>query len=371
MRGRLAARAAAAAAAAALAAGTPAQEPGGGPEPRPYVETVRDGYVDWGEGTVAAWGRALSIEGAHAVPEGEQVQLAAELDGRRNLLAIVQNLRANAEFRIGDRPDVVERVQGIVRGAKVLKRRQGKGRFYEVLVSAPLHGVEGISYSIHEATSAAPAGGSGAGAPEGAASSGAAEGATTGIVIDARGTGLQPALLPRIVDESGAVVASPATVNQADLRERGMAAYATLPAGASAWRGRVGGSPLWVRAVPASLVLEGGGPAASSPPARIPPRGTKVPPPEPLPEPPGRDRFPERRGPRPYRLQASGAAGALKADIVLSKADADRIAADPEAAARLKECRVLVIVESPVGGVEGVERRRLEGGDRSSWPEGA
>ncbi|MBI3448956.1 MAG: hypothetical protein HY049_08595 [Acidobacteria bacterium] len=143
------------------------------------------------------------------------------------------------------------------------------------------------------------------------------------------------------MDESGAVIASPDTVDVQALRNMGMASYATLPGSLSSFRERIGDRPMWLKASFAP-----GGPT-SAPPA--------------MPA-PGPDPLAQRRGPRPYRIKAGGAAGALKADIVLSRADADRL----EAAGGknlLKDCRVIILVESPVGGVEGVRGPRLR-----RWP---
>jgi len=317
-----------------------------GPRTEPYVQEFRDGYIDWGRGVVGAWGRAIAIDGMAPKSIDPRVQRAAEIGGRARLLVIVQEARATSEIRVGDRPDFVEKVSGIVRGAKVVKDRQGRGKFYEMLVEAPLTGVDGISFALFElmvpakqsGDGGAPAGGSPS--PDSTAAEGASPDAPTGVVIDARGTGLEPALLPRILDESGAVLASPETVDRDALRDRGMAAYATSPGSTSWFRDRVGDHPLWVHA---------SYPAGPEPP----PQGGIPRAPAPVDEGP----LQPRRGPRPYQLKASGASGSLKADVVLGKADADRLEAASVGRNLLKDCRVIVIVDSPVGGVEGVWER--------------
>jgi len=331
--------------------------------PEPYIQEFTDGYIDWGRGFAGAWGKALNASGVDPSAMDPAIRRAAELSGRARLLAIVQRARANAEVRVGDRPDFVEKVKGIVRGAGIVKERTRPGNFYEALVEAPLYGVEGISYGIYEVMALKPAGASsgapppgtaisesapnapgGAGSSTAAPSSGASD-APTGIIIDARETGLAPALLPRIVDESGTVVSSPETVDPNALRDRGMAAYAKEPGSVSLFRERVGDHPIWVRA---SFALNPAGPTQAAPKAVAPV-----------------DPLAPRRGPRPYRLKAASAAGALKADVVLSKAEADKLESVPGGRNLLKDCRVLVIVESPVGGVEGVRTRPL-----GPWPRG-
>ncbi|HZE89306.1 MAG TPA: hypothetical protein VE404_07155 [Verrucomicrobiae bacterium] len=319
------------------------------PKAEPYLQNVVDGYVDWGRGIVGAWGRAVDRTGNPPDRENPALARAGEILGRRRMLEIIQKVRATAETRVGDRPDFVERMTGFVRGAQVVKQRSGRGHSYDVLLEAPLWGVEGVAFEIYgvmspaRAAAAGPASDGGPPAPPGAspADPAATPDAPTGIVIDARGTGLAPALFPRVVDDSGAVLSSPDTVDIQALRDMGMAAYETVPSSVSSFRDRIGDRPLWVKASFAP-----GGPT-SAPPAPPPPQSDAVAP---------------RRGPRPYRIKAGGAAGSLKADIVLGRADADRL----EAAGGknlLKDCRVVVLVDSPVGGVEGVQGPRLR-----RWP---
>jgi len=269
----------------------------------------------------------------------------AELGGRARILAIVQRVRANADVRVGDRPDFIEKVRGIVREAVKVDERMGKGGFYEVLVEAPLNGVDGIAYGIYELMAqraAAPPAQTGAAPPVAPSEPSIATSpdAPTGIVIDARGTGLAPALLPRILDATGAVVSSPETVNPEALRDRGMAAYGKESGLTSSLRDRVGDRPLWLKASAAISGDESPEPAPSAVPRPLPAAAP--------------DPFKDRRGPRPYHLKSSSAAGSLKADVVLSKADADRLEAAPGGKNLLRDCRVVVIVESPVGGIEGM-----------------
>lgn len=258
----------------------------------PFVEKVKDGAIDWGSGVVSAWGRVVDLDSPRFGEVSGQSRWGAEAAARERLLEIVRTLRADAQIRIGDRPEMVERVKQIVQGAKVIDQRQGRGRFFEVLVSLPLDGVDGLSPAIRRMTMNEDSHTQGATADTdaGAHAKEPSPGSPTGIVIDARGTGVAPGLLPRFVDEAGKVVASPDTVNVADLDARGMTAYGHATGDVVAWQDRVGDRPLRIRAVASS--------------------------------------------------------GALKTDVVLGRADADRIRSDPEAVLRFRECRVVVLVES-------------------------
>jgi hypothetical protein len=69
----------------------------------------------------------------------------------------------------------------------------------------------------------------------------------TGIVIDARGLAIRPALLPKIFDESGRAIYAPAEVDAEAAVQRGYVAYAKTFEQAPA-RARVGDQPLVLRA---------------------------------------------------------------------------------------------------------------------------
>ena len=73
-------------------------------------------------------------------------------------------------------------------------------------------------------------------------------GGYTGVVVDARGLGVVPALLPRIMDRDGLGAYGPFLASREAAVSRGMAMYA-LERSDPRLAGRVGADPLWVRAV--------------------------------------------------------------------------------------------------------------------------
>lgn len=70
----------------------------------------------------------------------------------------------------------------------------------------------------------------------------------SGLVVDARGTGAAPAILPRVVDERGAEAYGPGFATRACAGSQGLAAAFTSPEEA-AKSGRVGATPLVVKAL--------------------------------------------------------------------------------------------------------------------------
>ncbi len=74
-----------------------------------------------------------------------------------------------------------------------------------------------------------------------------AEGPVTGLVIDARGLKLSPALAPRVKDGAGEVLYSVQTMTELAASQRAPVVYVTDPADPAAAK-RAGGQPLFVRA---------------------------------------------------------------------------------------------------------------------------
>lgn len=164
---------------------------------------------------------------------------AARLDALRNCLEAVRGVRISGEQTVGGAlgadPGLRSQVEGVVKGFQVV----GKPRYFsdggvEMDVEVPLDGV--ASAVLPPAAAVPSAGGGGAG--------------PTGILVDARGTGLVPALAPRLLDEKGVEVYS-ATMVVAEVRKKsGAAAWARDPAAARKdLAERLGEKPLEIKAL--------------------------------------------------------------------------------------------------------------------------
>ncbi|HSP05524.1 MAG TPA: hypothetical protein VLR94_00015, partial [Acidobacteriota bacterium] len=145
----------------------------------------------------------------------------------------------------------------------------------------------------------------------------------TGVVIDARAIAVSPALFPKVQDPQKKDVYSVKHVSQDDLQKRGMASYATVSRDVQITR-------LFPKAlvIPVSYMPEG---AADSAKAK------------------------RRQGYKPLVVKATGADGkAIKANLVVSEEDARKLQQLDQATGALKQCRVVVVVSSEVGGLEGL-----------------
>jgi hypothetical protein len=170
---------------------------------------------------------------------------AARLDALRNCLEAVRGVRVSGEQTVGGAlsadPGLRAQVEGVVKGFQLV----GKPRYFsdggvEMDVEVPLDGVAAAVLPAPAAPAAAPAGS--AGGP----------GGPTGLLVDARGTGLAPALAPRLVDEKGMELYSAGSVAPEVRKKSGAAAWSRDPVAARKEQGeRLGDRPLEVKAVKA------------------------------------------------------------------------------------------------------------------------
>lgn len=268
------------------------------------VETTADGFINWTTGEVSASGiGAPPAQPANAAQARAMAERAAVVVAYRNLLEIVKGVQVDAETVVENlmtRSDVVRtRVSGIVNGARVVKTRYLSDGSVEVQVVMPLRGaflnavvpddfggplpampptrpsplpqrppdskpVPPVTPPTQPTPPAAPEkkvepikplpapvperkaepvkpGPQPAPAP-GEATVQFKGGVATGLVIDGRGLGLRPALLPKIVDPQGREIYVGQVVTRTNAVEQGVAGYAK-DVGAAANNFRVTDNP--------------------------------------------------------------------------------------------------------------------------------
>ncbi len=150
--------------------------------------------VNW-EGQVlrATGAGAPDLKASNPAQARLGAERAAKLDAIRNLLEQAKGIRITADRTVGDemaRDEVRGRVDGVVRGFKVVGRRYYSDSGVELDVEVPLAAL--ASVVLPAPTPSTPP------APK-------AEGAKTytGLVVDARGLGVKPVLAPRLLDAAG------------------------------------------------------------------------------------------------------------------------------------------------------------------------
>ena len=242
------------------------------------VQQVDNGAMNYSNGFVVATGiGAISPLAQNPGMARATAVRAAKVDAMRNLLEAVMAITVSSETTVRGAAienDVVKTsVEGMVRGAR-MRDIDGDGRGSNsdirylsdtsIEIEMEVH-MSGISEVILPPAGYAPApvaGGAPAPAPA-AAPAAPKPGTVTGLIIDARGLGLRPAMSPKVLDQNGGVVYGAGNFTREFAVKFGVAGYSKNLEQAQQ-DPRVVGNPLVVKGVgvqganKADLVLAAG-----------------------------------------------------------------------------------------------------------------
>ncbi|MBM4125253.1 MAG: hypothetical protein FJ246_09940 [Nitrospira sp.] len=235
------------------------------------VETVGPGTVNWTTGIVTAVGIGSPPEKPSSPGQARAMaERAAFAVAIRNLLEAVKGIQVDSATLVESyvvKDDVIKtRVTGLVKGAQVIKKEVHPDGGVEVTVGVSLTGELfdavvskrfGRKVPTGEPatpTLPTPKASEPAPAPKIPAPPPLAVGAVevyTGLLVDARGLGLRPALAPRLLDEQGKELYASEVLDRSKAVEAGVAGYAKdMVAGSR--QARVTDKPLIVKGVKAS-----------------------------------------------------------------------------------------------------------------------
>ncbi len=201
------------------------------------VEKLKHGEIDWTNKTVMATGTGAPDR---KLPNVAAIRLNAEreakLSAQRNVLETLKGIRiaGNTEGRaaLAKRP-IRTQVEGIVRGCKVVDTRYYSDGGVDVVLRCPLDG--GLAASLAPVRD-----------HEVAKETGTSD--HTGLVLDASGLGVKPALHPEVVDANGQTIYAATMIAPNALRDHGAATYVKSLTAAKAIK-RLGDKPLVVKAL--------------------------------------------------------------------------------------------------------------------------
>ncbi len=319
-----------------------------------FIEKHANGWIDWDKGLIYGIGRGylaknrnnrpLSQGVAGVLASGNIVKLASgiHLDEARTL-----------ESLGGDR--VTIKLEAFLRDREYQSEfvDDGSDPYYEVIKVAEMKGLSGLTAKLLKQLDNEP---SWRDFPVQTLKPRAEldDQDQPWLVLDARDLAnndrVEPAIFPKIVGENGEPVYELSRVEEAALVNRGMMRYVVsdksaaelradhrlldrlLAKAAPVWGG-VGEA--WAETVEKTLEI----PVAPAP--ATPPRQRR-----------------EKRG--QYIVKnVTGVQGLARTNLVISSRDAMALKAEDAASRILRKCRVLVIVSSPIGGIEGALPTRL------------
>ena len=266
-------------------------------------DVFEKGSVNYGDRTIQAVGIGFIPENViNAGQARRSAMRIAKQDALRQLIEIVNGVNVTSETTVSGAmfDDVIKtQVQGAIRGA----RRVGDPKYlsdtsvevtYEVKMAdisrVLLPMADKAPKLVMKDVSLGNSGVASSGSDNGSASGDIAKasGGVTGIIIDGSGLGLRPAMAPRIVNQSGSVVYGPGQYSRDYAASNGVVGYAKTMEQAKK-DPRVQGNPIVIR--------------------------------------------------------ASSTSGASSADVVVSNADAGKIARVDGTAGLLSSCRVMFLVD--------------------------
>lgn len=208
-----------------------------------YTEVVgQEGVVDWTAGIVTASG--IGFPPADVLNRTQALLLAkraAQSVAYRNLLEAFTAIRVDSTTTVKNyvttSDEIQVKVQGMVEDAKIVHEGPLEKGGYEVTLRMKLTGRISETFAPKDS---AP--------PKRPTDPDLRHSSYTGLVVDARGMGIRPALVPRILTEDGQEAYSQSYVLAKYRQKEGIAAYVSDPVAAKT-HPKVTTNPLYVKAI--------------------------------------------------------------------------------------------------------------------------
>ncbi len=187
------------------------------------IEPVGDkGEVNWTSGIISASGTGVFEENlTNPIQRLTMAKRAALTIARRNLLEVTKAVRIDSETTVENfiqRSDEIKTsVDGFIQGAFVTKETNVVGGRVEVTVQIELKGdfSDAVLFTAYNNTPQIPS----------SLTYSSAGPVFTGLLVDAKGLGIRPAMAPKIIDENGREVYGAAYVRGDLATKLGMVGY--------------------------------------------------------------------------------------------------------------------------------------------------
>jgi hypothetical protein len=209
--------------------------------------------VNWEQGVIRASGTGVPPNQALSPQQAAMMaRRAAVVDAYRNLAEAIKGVRVNGETTVQNyavaNDEIHTNVAALVRGARITSERQFPDGSYRVTMEINLFGTGSLAQALRPSESVAPAA-----LPQPSASyQNTAMPEYTGVIVDARGLGLQRCMSPLIYSQSGTIVYGNKYLDSNLVASQGMVDYAQTPAdifSAEEGQSRAGSLPIVVKAI--------------------------------------------------------------------------------------------------------------------------
>lgn len=187
------------------------------------VELKENGSINWSRGVIQAKGIGIPPT---KMAENSNARTVALTDAKRNafhiILEIIKELPIKCTTVVGDYaiqdPAIMSKIENMVKNAKVIKKEyltdgtvkiememNLRGGFSQLVLPKDIKPLDSISLVTMNKTSSP---------------------VFTGLVVDAKGLGVRPVMVPKILDENNQEVYGSAFVSREYAVQRGMSGYA-------------------------------------------------------------------------------------------------------------------------------------------------
>jgi hypothetical protein len=218
-----------------------------------YMQDVGTGKVDWTTQNIRATGIGAPNVNLPLPQQRAGALRAARNDALRVLIETVKGINLNSETLVENAivtsDQIRTKVEGAIRGFRIVDTRYMSSGDVEVDVEVPLTGI--LSDAILPPLQAFGGSGMPAAGGEAASETPTAGGAVSGLIVDARGLGLRPAMAPKVVDEQGNEVYGSKFVSREYAVDIGMVGY-EKDINRAAKNDRVASTPMVVKGLQAS-----------------------------------------------------------------------------------------------------------------------
>lgn len=293
----------------------------------PYIERFSNGRIDWDNGMIYGIGKAYPDmnDGSRAM-----AARAARVTAMQSILKISAGVNLDDQTVLDQlgKGQVLIHLKALIRPIDHSSewKTENNRPYIEITLKTPISGVEGLTAKLlghlknntdiwHDFPKKIIA-------PE------KEEDVESWLVIDARGLArgksIQPALFPKIKSETGETLYELKTVDEKALQNRGMARYVVTDESKEHIEGQTNLSKELLYAIQKLI---------SAKEALADEKKKK------------RSRF--------IVKDAIETEGISKVNLIISKDDASQLKAEDASSMILKKCRIIVIVNSPIGGIKG------------------
>ena len=294
-----------------------------------YKETFPEGRINWENGTIYGVGKAYLNQNQNSKNKALR---AAQLIAQQSILKIAARIRLNDEQSL----DSLEKNAGGIHLKAAIRTSEdqvvfesaGNQPHIKVTLKAPINGIDGLTINLLNQLKKTPR--HWKAFPEPSARDIFEIDEAPWLLLDGRRlmaqNALKPALFPKIISASGQTIYDLNRVEEKALMNNGMARYAVsdLPPEQLLSKENTTGNKL--AAFLRKLFIREAYAGENK----------------------------KKRKRRKYIVsEVKKAQGLMKTNLIISENDARKITAEDGSSRILKECRVIILISSPVGGFEG------------------